>query len=151
LCKHKKFAVVIIALDHKSRFFVGFVSIFALDFVHNSGFKNSNPIVFYRVILLEAENSITDEAINFRLVKELKKLAWCNDFALAAEFFCELCIFELFLGDEFFPRALKIIRLNDRCGSRIIFFGYVLDDKRSLFSIFFNYIYYRCSIFGLIF
>jgi hypothetical protein len=107
--------------------------------------------VLYRVILLEAENSTADEAVDFRLVKELKRLAWCSDFALAAEFFCELCIFELFLGDELFLRALKIIRLSDRCGPRIILLGHILDDTRSLFSIFLSYICYRCSIFGLIF
>jgi hypothetical protein len=100
--------------------------------------------------LFEAENFAVDEAVNFRLVKKLKRLAWCSDFAFAAEFFCKLCIFKLFLGNEFFPRALKIIRLGDRCGLRIILFGHVLSNKRSLFSIFFSYICYRCSIFGLI-
>jgi hypothetical protein len=75
LYKHKKFAVVIIILDHKSRFFVGFISTFALNLVYNSGFKNPNPIVLYRAILLEAENSTADEAVNLHLVKKLKKLA----------------------------------------------------------------------------
>jgi hypothetical protein len=151
LYKHKKFAIVTIALDHKSRLLVRFISTFALDFVHNSGFKNPNPTVLYKVILLEAENSTADEAVNLRLVKKLKRLAWCSDFALAAEFLCKLCIFELFLGDELFPRALKITRLNDRCGSRIILLGHVLGNKRNPFSIFFNHICYRCSILGLIF
>jgi hypothetical protein len=55
-------------LDNQAGFLVWGIGRFALDFVDDAGFKDSNVLVFYGIILFKTEYFVADQRLNFGLI-----------------------------------------------------------------------------------
>jgi hypothetical protein len=72
LHKNHIFAIVIISLDNKSRFFVRYISYFILNLINNPEFENINTSILNRILLLKTKYSSADQTIDLLLLGYLE-------------------------------------------------------------------------------